>query len=176
MRVTVIGASGDQGAAQVAALVHAGHRPIAVSRNPAPLAIDGIAVTNAPGLIGALLVGLSTAKALAWVTGKPIIGVHHLEGHLSAIYLEPNPPPLPHLALIVSGGHTSLVRVNGHGDIIELGATLGLQVVAEGVEGSGQLAQLQSLGCPLGQGYWFARPMPAADAGEHLAASGSRLA
>ncbi len=85
--------------------------------------IDGIAVTNAPGLVGALLVGLQTAKALAWVTGKPLVGVHHLEGHLSAVYLEPDPPPMPHLALIVSGGHTSLVRVNDHADIVELGAT-----------------------------------------------------
>src|SRR5262249_16832192 len=49
-------------------------------------AIDGIAVTNAPGLVGALLVGLQTAKALAWVTGKPLVGVHHLEGHLTAVY------------------------------------------------------------------------------------------
>ncbi|MBA3499724.1 MAG: tRNA (adenosine(37)-N6)-threonylcarbamoyltransferase complex transferase subunit TsaD [Deltaproteobacteria bacterium] len=85
--------------------------------------IDGIAVTNAPGLVGALLVGLQTAKSLAWVTGKPLVGVHHLEGHLSAIYLEPDPPPMPHLALIVSGGHTSLVRVNDHADVVELGAT-----------------------------------------------------
>ena len=77
--------------------------------------LDGIAVTNAPGLVGALLVGLQTAKAIAWVTGKPLVGVHHLEGHLSAIFLEPDPPPMPHLALIVSGGHTSLVRVDDHG-------------------------------------------------------------
>ena len=86
-------------------------------------AIDGIAVTNAPGLVGALLVGVQSAKAIAWVTGKPLVGVHHLEGHLSAIFLEPEPPPFPHLALIVSGGHTSLVRVRGHGDVVELGAT-----------------------------------------------------
>lgn len=85
--------------------------------------LDGIAVTHAPGLVGALLVGLQTAKALAWVTGKPLIGVHHLEGHLSAVYLEPEPPPFPHLALIVSGGHTSLVRVDGHGQVLELGRT-----------------------------------------------------
>lgn len=85
--------------------------------------IDGIAVTNAPGLVGALLVGLQTAKSLAWVTGKPLVGVHHLEGHLSAIYLEADPPPMPHLALIVSGGHTSLVRVEDHGHIVELGST-----------------------------------------------------
>ncbi|HEY5938190.1 MAG TPA: tRNA (adenosine(37)-N6)-threonylcarbamoyltransferase complex transferase subunit TsaD [Kofleriaceae bacterium] len=85
--------------------------------------VDGIAVTNAPGLVGALLVGLQTAKAIAWVTKKPLVGVHHLEGHLAAIYLEPEPPPMPHLALVVSGGHTSLVRVNGHADVVELGAT-----------------------------------------------------
>jgi N6-L-threonylcarbamoyladenine synthase len=85
--------------------------------------IDGIAVTNAPGLVGALLVGLQTAKALAWVTDKPLVGVHHLEGHLSAIFLEPDAPPMPHLALIVSGGHTALVRVDGHGRVAELGAT-----------------------------------------------------
>jgi N6-L-threonylcarbamoyladenine synthase len=85
--------------------------------------LDGIAVTNAPGLIGGLLVGLQTAKALAWVTELPLVGVHHLEGHLSAVYLEPEPPPLPHLALIVSGGHTSLVRVDDHGVLVELGRT-----------------------------------------------------
>jgi N6-L-threonylcarbamoyladenine synthase len=85
--------------------------------------IDGIAVTNAPGLVGALLVGLQTAKAMAWVTGKPLVGVHHLEGHLTAVFLEAAPPPMPHLGLIVSGGHTSLVRVNGHADVVELGAT-----------------------------------------------------
>ncbi len=85
--------------------------------------IDGLAVTNAPGLIGALLVGLQTAKALAWATNKPLVGVHHLEGHLSAVYLEPDPPPFPHLALVVSGGHTSLALVRDYGDIVELGAT-----------------------------------------------------
>lgn len=85
--------------------------------------LDGIAVTHAPGLVGALLVGLQTAKALAWVTGKPLVGVHHLVGHLTAIYLEPDPPPFPHLALIVSGGHTSLVRVAGPGQLVELGST-----------------------------------------------------
>ena len=98
--------------------------------------IDGIAVTNAPGLVGALLVGLQTAKALAWATNKPLVGVHHLEGHLTAVFLvdpsesgplpsglEPEPPPFPHLALIVSGGHTSLVRVDGPGQLVELGAT-----------------------------------------------------
>jgi N6-L-threonylcarbamoyladenine synthase len=85
--------------------------------------IQGIAVTNAPGLVGALLVGVQTAKALAWVSGLPLVDVHHLEGHLSAIYLEQDAPPMPHLALIVSGGHTSLVMVQRHGDVNEIGAT-----------------------------------------------------
>ncbi|MEO6775686.1 MAG: tRNA (adenosine(37)-N6)-threonylcarbamoyltransferase complex transferase subunit TsaD [Kofleriaceae bacterium] len=96
----------------------------ALDRAGTPLEqLDGIAVTTAPGLIGGLLVGLQTAKALAWVTALPLVGVHHLEGHLSAVYLEPEPPPLPHLALIVSGGHTSLVRVDDHGVLVELGRT-----------------------------------------------------
>jgi N6-L-threonylcarbamoyladenine synthase len=85
--------------------------------------LDGVAVTVGPGLVGALLVALQAAKAIAWVRGLPLVGVHHLEGHLSAIYLEPDPPPMPHLALIVSGGHTSLVRVDDHGVQRVLGAT-----------------------------------------------------
>jgi N6-L-threonylcarbamoyladenine synthase len=85
--------------------------------------IDGIAVTHGPGLVGALLVAVQTGKALAWARKLPFVGVHHLEGHLSAVYLEPDPPPMPHLALIVSGGHTSLVRVDGHGIVVELGRT-----------------------------------------------------
>lgn len=85
--------------------------------------LDGIAVTHGPGLVGALLVAVQLGKALAWARGLPLVGVHHLEGHLSAIYLEPTAPPLPHLALIVSGGHTSLVRVEDHGVVAELGRT-----------------------------------------------------
>jgi N6-L-threonylcarbamoyladenine synthase len=96
----------------------------ALDRAGVPLAaLDGIAVTAGPGLVGALLVAVQTGKAIAWVTGKPLVGVHHLEGHLSAIYLEPDPPPMPHLALIVSGGHTSLVRVDDHGRVAILGQT-----------------------------------------------------
>ncbi len=109
--------------------------------------LDGIAVTNAPGLVGALLVGLQTAKALAWVSGKPLVGVHHLEGHLSAVFLEPAPPPFPHLALIVSGGHTSLVRVDGHGEVLELGRT---RDDAAG-EAFDKGAKLLGLGYPGGQ-------------------------
>ncbi len=85
--------------------------------------IDGIAVTRGPGLVGALLVALQTAKAIAYARQIPLIGVHHLHGHLSAVYLEPNPPPFPHLALVVSGGHSSILRVDAPARMEELGAT-----------------------------------------------------
>jgi N6-L-threonylcarbamoyladenine synthase len=75
--------------------------------------VDCIAVTSGPGLIGALLVGVQTAKGLAAATGRPLVGVNHLEGHLAAVALEPDPPEAPYLGLIVSGGHTSLYRVEG---------------------------------------------------------------
>jgi N6-L-threonylcarbamoyladenine synthase len=85
--------------------------------------IGAIAVTQGPGLIGALLVAVQMGKGIAYARGLPLIGVHHLEGHLSAVNLEPDPPPFPHLALVVSGGHTSLIRVGGGGRLAELGAT-----------------------------------------------------
>jgi N6-L-threonylcarbamoyladenine synthase len=70
--------------------------------------LDGIAVTQGPGLIGCLLVGLNYAKAIAYATGKPIIGVNHIEGHVYSVAFEFPPPEYPALALIVSGGHTNL--------------------------------------------------------------------
>src|SRR5512132_2396256 len=70
--------------------------------------LDGIAVTQGPGLVGSLLVGCSMAKALAWVHGLPLVGVNHLEGHIYAAYLTDDPPEYPFLALVVSGGHTAL--------------------------------------------------------------------
>jgi N6-L-threonylcarbamoyladenine synthase len=89
--------------------------------------LDGIAVTCGPGLVGALLVGVETAKALAYALGKPLVGVNHLAGHLAAVFLEdpslPEPPPYPHLALLVSGGHTALIRVDGPGQTRLLGST-----------------------------------------------------
>lgn len=146
--------------------------------------IDGIAVTNAPGLVGALLVGLQTAKALAWVTGKPLVGVHHLEGHLSAIYLEPDPPPLPHLALIVSGGHTSLVRVNDHADVVELGATRddaageafdkGAKLLGLGYPGGVVIDRLAQTGDP--KAVPFPRAMAAASTGADFSFSGLKTA
>jgi N6-L-threonylcarbamoyladenine synthase len=85
--------------------------------------IDGIAYTAGPGLIGALLTGASLARSLAYAWRVPSIGVHHLEGHLLAPLLEPDPPPFPHVALLVSGGHTMLVEVREIGEYRLLGET-----------------------------------------------------
>jgi N6-L-threonylcarbamoyladenine synthase len=70
--------------------------------------VDGLVVTQGPGLVGSLLVGISVAKALAWVHRKPLVGVNHLEGHIYAAFLTDDPPEHPFLALVVSGGHTAL--------------------------------------------------------------------
>jgi N6-L-threonylcarbamoyladenine synthase len=85
--------------------------------------LHGVAYTAGPGLIGALLTGASLARSLAYAWGLPAIGVHHLEGHLLAPLLEPEPPPFPHLALLVSGGHTLLIEVAGIGRYRVLGAS-----------------------------------------------------
>jgi N6-L-threonylcarbamoyladenine synthase len=85
--------------------------------------IDGIAATCAPGLVGALLVGLTTAKTLAIVHAKPFLGVHHLEGHIYATYLEEPTLAPPFLSLLVSGGHTSLIYVKDCGNYETLGET-----------------------------------------------------
>jgi N6-L-threonylcarbamoyladenine synthase len=86
--------------------------------------VDGIAVTAGPGLIGSLLCGVQFAKGLALAANKPLIGVHHLEGHLAATFLEDPAPTPPFVALLVSGGHTSLIRVQALGGVYEeLGAT-----------------------------------------------------
>ncbi len=101
--------------------------------------LDGIAVTHRPGLVGALLVGVQAAKALAWAADKPFVGVDHLVGHLLAVFLrrgeadgthgaggeEAELPPFPFIALLASGGHTALYRVDGASaaDVRELGST-----------------------------------------------------
>ena len=85
--------------------------------------IDGIAVTNAPGLVGALLVGVSFAKSLAFALGKPLLGVHHMEGHLFAASLEIEGAVPPFTALLVSGGHTMIVDVPDWGSYRVLGKT-----------------------------------------------------
>ena len=89
-----------------------------------PGSIDGVAYTAGPGLIGALLVGAGFARSLAYAWGRPAVGIHHLEGHLLAPLLEPEPPAFPFLALLVSGGHTQLVDVAGLGRYRILGETL----------------------------------------------------
>jgi N6-L-threonylcarbamoyladenine synthase len=86
--------------------------------------IDGIAVTRGPGLVGALLVGVQAAKAIAWARGLPLVGVNHLEGHLAAAFLDVDEPPrFPHLALLVSGGHSEIIVVHDFGKYELLGST-----------------------------------------------------
>ena len=86
--------------------------------------IDGIAYTKGPGLLGALLVGSSVGRSLAYAWDVPAIGVHHMEGHLLAPMLEDKPPPFPFVALLVSGGHTQLISVLGIGEYELLGESI----------------------------------------------------
>ena len=85
--------------------------------------IDAIGVTYGPGLVGALLVGLAEAKALAFAVNKPLIGVHHIEGHISANYIQDINFEPPYMALVVSGGHTNLVYVSDYGKYEIMGST-----------------------------------------------------
>jgi N6-L-threonylcarbamoyladenine synthase len=109
-------------------------------------AIDGIAATCAPGLVGALLVGLTAAKTLALVHQKPFIGIHHLEGHIYASYLSDPALEPPFLCLLVSGGHTSLIYVKACGHYETLGQT---RDDAAG-EAFDKVARLLNLGYPGG--------------------------
>ena len=86
--------------------------------------IDGVAVTVGPGLVGALLMGLYYAKALAYVHRVPLIAINHLEGHILSIFLEDQTPAFPFVVLTVSGGHTSLYHARGFGDYSQMGQTL----------------------------------------------------
>ncbi|MGA9772048.1 MAG: tRNA (adenosine(37)-N6)-threonylcarbamoyltransferase complex transferase subunit TsaD [Blastocatellia bacterium] len=108
--------------------------------------IDGIAVTQGPGLIGSLLVGLSYAKSLAFVSGKPIVGVNHIEGHIYSVIFENPPIEYPALALVVSGGHTTLFLVPEEGKYAVLGRT---RDDAAG-EAYDKVAKLLGLGYPGG--------------------------
>lgn len=109
-------------------------------------AIDAIAVTMKPGLIGALLVGVNSAKSLAAATGKPLIPVDHLQGHVAAAYLEPDPIEPPFLALIASGGHTLLAEVREEGRFAIAGQTLD-DAAGEALD---KAARLLGLGFPGG--------------------------
>jgi N6-L-threonylcarbamoyladenine synthase len=129
--------------------------------------LDGVAYTSGPGLIGALMVGASTGRALALGLGVPAIGVHHMEGHLLAPMLEDNPPAFPFVALLVSGGHTQLVRVDGIGRYELLGESLD-DAAGEAFDKAAKMLGLDYPGGPLiaklaQQGdrsrYRFPRPM-----------------
>lgn len=107
--------------------------------------IDGIAVTKGPGLVGSLLIGISTAKAIAFSRNMPIAGVNHIEGHLTAIMLEEN-IQFPYIGLIVSGGHTSLYLVRAVGDYEVLGRTID-DAAGEALD---KVAKVMGLGYPGG--------------------------
>jgi len=108
--------------------------------------VDGIAVTQGPGLVGSLLVGCSAAKAVAYARHKPLVGVNHLEGHLYAAFLEGHPPVYPFLALVVSGGHTALYLARKQGRYERIGQT---RDDAAG-EAFDKVAKLLGLGYPGG--------------------------
>jgi N6-L-threonylcarbamoyladenine synthase len=128
--------------------------------------IGGIAYTAGPGLMGALLVGAATARSLAWAWQVPAVAVHHMEGHLLAPMLEANPPQFPFVALLISGGHTLLVRVSGIGDYQLLGESLDdaageafdktAKLLGLGYPGGPKLSELAGHGNP---SFTFPRPM-----------------
>jgi N6-L-threonylcarbamoyladenine synthase len=129
--------------------------------------LGGVAYTAGPGLVGALLVGATAARALAWSLGIPAIGVHHMEGHLLAPLLEPDPPEPPFVALLVSGGHSMLIEVAAIGDYRLLGDTLD-DAAGEAFDKTAKLMDLPYPGGPAlaklaEQGrpglFRFARPM-----------------
>ncbi|MDH7454588.1 tRNA (adenosine(37)-N6)-threonylcarbamoyltransferase complex transferase subunit TsaD [Luteimonas composti] len=129
--------------------------------------IDGVAYTAGPGLVGALLVGAGVARSLAWALDVPAVAVHHMEGHLLAPLMEDDPPQPPFVALLVSGGHTQLVAVDGIGRYRLLGETLDdaageafdktAKLMGLPYPGGPQLAALAEQGRP--GAYRFSRPM-----------------
>jgi N6-L-threonylcarbamoyladenine synthase len=129
--------------------------------------IDGVAFTAGPGLIGALLVGAAFGRSLAWAWGVPAIGVHHMEGHLLAPMLEDPAPAFPFVALLVSGGHTQLVEVDGIGHYAMLGESLD-DAAGEAFDKTAKILKLPYPGGPALAGlaergdptrYRFPRPM-----------------
>jgi N6-L-threonylcarbamoyladenine synthase len=134
-----------------------------------PADLSGVAFTAGPGLIGALLTGAALARSLAYAWGVPAVGVHHLEGHLLAPLLEAEPPPLPHLALLVSGGHTMLIDVERIGSYHVLGETRD-DAAGEAFDKSAKLLGLPYPGGPelarlatTGRADAFALPRPMLD-------------
>jgi N6-L-threonylcarbamoyladenine synthase len=128
--------------------------------------VDVVAFTRGPGLAGALLVGAGVACALGAALGKPVLGVHHLEGHLLSPFLSADPPQFPFVALLVSGGHTQLMRVDGVGRYQILGETID-DAAGEAFDKSAKLLGLGYPGGPalsklaeLGNGQAFKLPRP----------------
>jgi N6-L-threonylcarbamoyladenine synthase len=121
-------------------------RQVLDEANVALEAIDAIAYTEGPGLAGALLVGAAVAHALGYALGRPTLGIHHLEGHLLSPLLSADPPAFPFVALLVSGGHTQLLRVDGVGRY----ALLGESVDDAAGEAFDKSAKLLGLGYPGG--------------------------
>ena len=129
--------------------------------------IDGVAYTAGPGLVGALLVGAMLGRSLAWALNVPAVAVHHMEGHLLAPMLEEAPPAFPFVALLVSGGHTMLVRVGAIGEYQILGESVDdavgeafdktAKLLGLGYPGGPALAELATQGDPTA--YRFPRPM-----------------
>jgi N6-L-threonylcarbamoyladenine synthase len=129
--------------------------------------IDAVAYTQGPGLAGALLVGSSVACSVALALGKPVLGVHHLEGHLLSPLLASEPPEFPFIALLVSGGHTQLMRVDGVGRYTLLGETLddaageafdkSAKLLGLGYPGGPAISRLADFGDP--SAYTLPRPM-----------------
>ncbi|HEV7813911.1 MAG TPA: tRNA (adenosine(37)-N6)-threonylcarbamoyltransferase complex transferase subunit TsaD, partial [Janthinobacterium sp.] len=129
--------------------------------------IDAIAYTQGPGLAGALLVGSSVACSLGLAIAKPVLGIHHLEGHLLSPLLASQPPAFPFVALLVSGGHTQLMRVDGVGQYTLLGETLddaageafdkSAKLLGLGYPGGPAISRLAEFGDPLA--YKLPRPM-----------------
>ena len=113
--------------------------------------IDVVAYTRGPGLAGALLVGAGVACALGMALGRPVLGVHHLEGHLLSPFLSADPPEFPFVALLVSGGHTQLMRVDGVGRYELLGETID-DAAGEAFDKSAKL-----MGLPYPGGPWLAK-------------------
>ncbi|HRK38665.1 MAG TPA: tRNA (adenosine(37)-N6)-threonylcarbamoyltransferase complex transferase subunit TsaD [Burkholderiaceae bacterium] len=134
--------------------------------------VDAIAFTRGPGLAGALLVGAGVAVSLAAALGKPAWGVHHLEGHLLSPFLSADPPAFPFVALLVSGGHTQLMRVNGVGSYELLGETID-DAAGEAFDKSAKLLGLPYPGGPhlarlaeQGNPQAFALPRPLLNSGD----------
>ncbi|MBP2168338.1 N6-L-threonylcarbamoyladenine synthase [Erwinia toletana] len=131
--------------------------------------IDGVAYTAGPGLVGALLVGATIGRSLAFAWGVPAVPVHHMEGHLLAPMLEDNPPAFPFVALLVSGGHTQLISVTGVGEYTLLGESVD-DAAGEAFDKTAKLLGLDYPGGPLlakmaqqGQAGRFTFPRPMTD-------------